>query len=107
MFHKTLFAFAAAVALGCGPIASSALAANHPHGAGGHASRGNAVASHARGGRIGHGYAGGRGGRGYSGYAGYSGCPGYGYGYADGCPGYYGDAPIVGAVLGGILGGRY
>ena len=50
MLHKTLIAFAAAAALGCLPMATTALAA---HGHGGHA-----MAGHARGGhvaRYGHG----------------------------------------------------
>jgi hypothetical protein len=107
MLHKTLIAFAAAVALGCVPLATNALAAPPGHGhPGGHA-------VHARGGHVGAHYGGGYNGNngynGYNGYYGYSnGCPGYGYGngyygYNNGCPGY--GVPLVGGVINGILGG--
>jgi hypothetical protein len=132
LHKKTFIALAAAVALGCVPAATNALAAGHPggHGGGGQASAGHggghAMAGPARGGNGSAGYA--RGGRGSAGYArggrvvvrsggsGYYGgggpvydngpiydsCSGYGYGYG-GCPGY--GVPIVGAVINGILGG--
>jgi hypothetical protein len=132
LHKKTFIALAAAVALGCVPAATNALAAGHPggHGGGGQAfaghGGGHATAGPARGGNGSAGYA--RGGRGSAGYArggrivvrsgggGYYGgggpvydngpiydsCSGYGYGYG-GCPGY--GVPIVGAVINGILGG--
>lgn len=132
LYKKTFIALAAAVALGCVPVATNALAAGHPggHGGGGQAfaghGGGHAMAGPARGGNGSAGYA--RGGRGSAGYArdgrvvvrsgggGYYGgggpvydngpiydsCSGYGYGYG-GCPGY--GVPIVGAVINGILGG--
>jgi hypothetical protein len=127
LHKKTLIALAAAVALGCVPVATNALAAGHQnsgHGGGGQAfaghGGGHAMAGPARGGN-GAGYA--RGGRGSAGYArggrvvvrsgggGYYGggpvydsCAGYdsGYGY-NGCPGY--GVPIVGGVINGIFGG--
>ena len=123
MLHKkTFIALAAAVALGCVPVATNALAAGHPggHGGGGQAfaghGGGHAMAGPARGGNGSAGYArGGRvvvrsGGGGYYGGGGpvydngpiYDSCSGYGYGYG-GCPGY--GVPIVGAVINGILGG--
>ena len=133
MLHKkTLVALAAAVALGCVPMATNALAAGHQnsgHSGGGQAfaghSGGHAMAGPARGGNGSAGYA--RAGRGSAGYArggrvvvrsgggGYYGggpvydngpiydsCSGYGYGY-NGCPGY--GVPVVGAVINGIFGG--
>ena len=132
MLHKkTFIALAAAVALGCVPMATNALAAGHQnngHGGGGQAfagrgGSGHAMAGPARGGN-GSGYA--RGGRGSAGYAGggrvvvrsgggggyYGGGPVYyngpiydscaGYPYGE-CPGY--GVPIVGAVINGIFGG--
>ena len=123
MLHrKTFIALAAAVALGCVPAATNALAAGHPggHGGGGQAfaghGGGHAMAGPAHGGNGSAGYArGGRvvvrsGGGGYYGGGGpvydngpiYDSCSGYGYGYG-GCPGY--GVPIVGAVINGILGG--
>ena len=123
MLHKkTFIALAAAVALGCVPVATNALAAGHPggHGGGGQAfaghGGGHAMAGPAHGGNGSAGYArGGRvvvrsGGGGYYGGGGpvydngpiYDSCSGYGYGYG-GCPGY--GVPIVGAVINGILGG--
>ena len=130
MLHKkTLIALAAAVALGCVPMATNASAAGHQnsgHGGGGHAMAGHggggrAMAGPARGGYGSAGYArGGRvvvrsGGGYYGGGGGYYGgqqvydngpiydsCSGYGYGYG-GCPGY--GVPIVGAVINGIFGG--
>jgi hypothetical protein len=125
---KTLIALAAAVALGCVPVATNALAAGHQnngHGGGGQAfaghGGGHAMAGPARVGNGSAGYA--RSGRGSAGYAGggrvvvrsggggyygggpiYDSCAGYdsGYGYS-GCPGY--GVPIVGAVINGIFGG--
>ena len=90
MLHRTLVAFAAAVALGCVPVATNALAAGHPSG---HATaRGSSGHVASRGGHVAGGYAGGyrgryAGGRGpiYNSYGGdYTGCSGYSYGY-----GYY------------------
>jgi hypothetical protein len=115
VLHKnTLIAFAAAVALGCIPVATTALAAGHPggHAGGGHAMGGHAMAGPARGGPAGYGR-GDRivrsGGRYYGGGPVYDSCPGngygpgYGYGYSNGCPGY--GVPVVGGVINGILGG--
>jgi hypothetical protein len=122
LHKKTFIALAAAVALGCVPVATNALAAGHPggHGGGGQAfaghGGGHAMAGPAHGGNGSAGYArGGRvvvrsGGGGYYGGGGpvydngpiYDSCSGYGYGYG-GCPGY--GVPIVGAVINGILGG--
>ncbi len=105
MLHKTLIALAASVALGCLPMATTALAA---HGHGGHA-----VAGHARGGHVarsGGGRVARSGGGGYGGgYVNgpiYDSCAGYGYGPGygySGCPGY--GVPLVGRVINGILGG--
>ena len=132
MLHKkTLIALAAAVALGCVPVATNALAAGHQnsgHGGGrqsfaGHGGAGHAMAGPARGGNGPAGYA--RAGRGSAGYAGggrvvvrsggggyYGGGPVYydapiydscaAYPYGE-CPGY--GVPIVGAVINGVLGG--
>ena len=130
MLHKkTLIAVATAIALGCMPVATNALAAGHPGGGragGGHAAAGHAMAGHAmagparsgratagyaRGGRVARsgGYYRGGGGGGYyagGGYYGggpvYDSCSDYGYGYS-GCPGY--GVPVVGAVINGIFGG--
>jgi hypothetical protein len=106
VLHKTLIAFVAAVALGCVPMATTALAAHGGGGGGhggGHASgggHGGGHAGYARGG-YGHGYARGGGGGGY--YAGggplYNSC---GYGY-NACPGY--GIPFVGGLINGALGG--
>jgi hypothetical protein len=108
VLHKTLIAFAAAAALGCLPMPTTASAAP---GHGGHA-----MAAHARsggghfarngGGRgAGYGYGGG-----YSSGPIYDSCAGYGNGYAygpgygyGGCPGY--GVPLVGGVINGVLGG--
>ena len=136
MLHKkTLIALAAAVALGCVPVATNALAAGHPgghgdgggqtsaghSGGGGHAfagrgGGGRAMAGPARGGYAG-GYArGGRvvvrsGGGGY--YGGGGGYYGGGGPIYDSCSGYgdgYGGCPgygvpIIGAVIDGVFGG--
>jgi hypothetical protein len=114
MLDKTFMAFVAAAALGCVPVATSALAAGHPashasagRAAGGHPAGGRAIAGPARGGHVA------RSGRGY-GYApaynapiydscansGYAYDPAYGY---NGCPGY--GVPVVGGVINGILNG--
>jgi hypothetical protein len=106
MLHKTLVAFAAAAALGCLPMTTTALAA-HAHA--GNAGRGNAghVARYGGGhvARYGHG---GRYGGGYVSGPIYDSCAGYGYGYGPGygyggCPGY--GVPLVGGVINGVLGG--
>jgi hypothetical protein len=121
VLRKSFITFAAAVALGCVPVATSALAAGHPgnHGGAGHASAAHASVGHATAGRAmavrsrgGHGggrYAGGyHSGPIYNSYGGgYDGCSGYGYGYGydsgyGGCRGY--GVPLVGAIVGGILG---
>jgi hypothetical protein len=109
--HRTLIAFAAAVALGCVPVATNALAAGHPAGhanvgraSGGHPAGGPGFARSARSGRIA------RSGRGY-GYGPaynapiYDSCANYGYGYDPGygCPGY--GVPVVDGVINGILNG--
>jgi hypothetical protein len=110
MLRKTLITLAAAVALGCVPLATNASAAPTGHPAGhatGHAighAGGHAV--HAQGGRVGARYSGGyRGGPGYNGpiYDSYDGCAGYAYGPGYGCPGY--GVPFVGGIVNGILGG--
>ncbi len=103
MLHKTLIAFAAAAALGCLPMATTALAAPHGHSA--------HVAGHARGGHVARSGGGGYGG-GYVNGPIYDSCAGYGYGYGygygpgygySGCAGY--DVPLVGRVINGVLGG--
>jgi hypothetical protein len=114
VLHKTLIALAAAVALGCLPMATAALAA-HGHGGGGHAAGhggGGHVAGHGGGAHYARG--GGGGGRyyggGYSSGPIYDSCAGYGYGYGygpgygySGCPGY--GVPLIGGVINGVLGG--
>lgn len=129
MLHKTLMACAAAVALGCLPMATTALAA-HSHGsshgssvhatagrgAGAHVARysGGHVAGYGGGhvARYGGGYGGGYYGGGYSNGPIYDSCAGYGYGYGygpgygyGGCPGY--GVPLVGGLINGVLGGAY
>jgi hypothetical protein len=98
-------AFVAAAALGCVPVATSALAAGHPagHASVAHAAGGRAIAGQARGGRVA------RSGRGYGHGPAYNtpiydSCDGYdpSYGY-NGCPGY--GVPVVGRVINGILNG--
>ena len=77
MIHKkTLIALAAAVALGCVPVATNALAAGHQNN------------GHGGGGPV------------YYNAPIYDSCAGYGYGE---CPGY--GVPIVGAVINSVLGG--
>jgi hypothetical protein len=105
VFHKTIIAFAAAVALGCVPVATDALAAAHPHGVNHGVSHGvNGGARYTGGHRIYNSYRGGS--YGYVG-PGYYGAPGYygggGCGYGYGCPGY----GVVPSIIGGILGGGY
>ncbi len=111
MLHKTLVALVAATALGCVPVATTAFAAGHPGGGGGHGGGGHGGGGHAMGGHGGgHAMAGhargGHGARYGGGYYGgggpiYDSCYGYGPGY--GCPGY--GIPLVGGVINGILGG--
>jgi hypothetical protein len=114
VLHKTLIALAAAVALGCVPAATNALAAGHPgghggggHGGGGHAMGGHAMGGHAMGGHARGGYARGghvaRYGGGYRSGPIYDSCPGYAYGYNNGCVGY--GVPLVGGLINGVLGG--
>jgi hypothetical protein len=108
VFHKTIIAVTAAVALGCGPVATSALAADHPGGghSGGHAVSGHAMSGHAMGGHAKGGYArsghGARYGGGYYGGGGpiYDSCDSY---YGNGCPGF--GIPLVGGLINGALGG--
>jgi hypothetical protein len=115
--RKTLIAFAAALALGSVPVATSAFAAPRGHASGG---------AHAAVAHGGHGFAAGRGaghfarsgggnygGRSYGGgyYGGgpvYDSCAGYGdpYGYGPGYPyGGCSGVPLVGRVINGVLGG--
>ncbi len=108
MFHKTIIAITAAVALGCLPVSTNALAADHL--GDGHSGRkavsGQAVSGHAAGGHAKSGYA--RGGHGarYGGgnYGGsgpiYDTCAGY---HGNGCPGF--GVPYVGGLINGVLGG--
>jgi len=100
VLHKTLVALAAVAALGCLPMATTALAAHHGHG--------HAMAGHARGGHVAR-YGGGRYRGGYVNGPIYDSCGGYGYSYrygpGYGCPGY--GVPLVGGVINGILGGGY
>jgi hypothetical protein len=134
LYKKTLIALAAAVALGCVPMATNASAAGHQNN--GHGGGGQAFAGHGGGGQAfagrggsGHMMAGpARGGYGSAGYArggrvvvrsgggGYygGGVPIYDNGpIYDSCSGYgygYGGCPgngvpIVGAVINGIFGG--
>jgi hypothetical protein len=121
VLHKTLVAVAAAAALGCLPMATTALAATHGHTSGAHttagAARGGHVARYGGGGRSYGGghvarYGGGYYGGGYSGGPIYDSCAGYGYGYGPGygpgygyggCPGY--GVPLVGGLINGVLGG--
>jgi hypothetical protein len=112
MLHKTFMAFVAAAALGCVPVATSALAAGHPaghasvaHAAGGHSAGRRAIAGPARSGRVarsgrGYGYGPAYNAPIYDSCANYGYDPGYGY---NGCPGY--GVPVVGRVINGILNG--
>lgn len=114
MLRKTLIAFAGAAALGCLPLATTALAAHSSSvGHSGHvAARSTSGHVAARGAGV-H-YARSGGGRGYGGgYVGgpiYDSCAGYGYGYGYG-PGYGyngcsgNGVPLVGQVINGVLGG--
>lgn len=105
MFNRTIIAVAAAVAIGCVPLATTAFAKGH---SGGGRAGGHAMVGHGGGGHGGGRYAGGRHfGRGYGGGYGYGGCPGYyGYnGYYNGYAGCNPGAAIVGGVVNGIFGG--
>ena len=103
MFNKTIITVTAAVALGCPPVATNALA-DHP--SGGHSGGGHALSSHAMGGHAAGGYArgghGARHGSGYHGGAGpiYDTCDGY---HGNGCPGF--GVPYVGGLINGVPGG--
>jgi hypothetical protein len=111
VLRKTLGALAFAAAIAVSGLPTSAFAASHGHGGGGHA--GHAGGAHVA--RSGGGYhGGGHGGRYYGGgYGGgpiYDSCAGYGYGYGygpgygyGGCPGY--GVPLVGGLINGALGG--
>jgi hypothetical protein len=126
VLNKTIIALTAAIALGCVPMATGALAAGQPkghaggghtaggHAMGGHAMGGHAMAGYARGGhgaRYGRHYEGGApiydsyGGQGY--YEGgapiYDSCSDGSYGTGYGCRGY--GVPFVGGVINGIFGG--
>jgi defect-in-organelle-trafficking protein DotC len=115
VLRKTLIALAGAAALGCLPMATTALAA-HSHGSSGHVAAartssahvarygGGHVARYGHGARYGGGYVGGPI---YDSCAGNGNGYGYGYGYGPGygCPGY--GVPLVGGVINGILGGGY
>ena len=133
LYKQTFIALAAAVALGCVPVTTTALAAGHPGGnvGGGRAATAHVMAGPARGSPATAGYA--RGSRATAGYVRggrvaryggvyttgpiyngpiYDSCPGYnpGYGYGpgygyNGCPGY--GVPLVGGVINGILGGGF
>jgi len=89
VLHKTLVALAAAVALGCVPVATNALASDHPgnHASAGHAAAGHVTSRHSMAGyaRSGHvaRYGGGyRHGTIYNGPI-YDSCPGYSPGYVE------------------------
>ena len=103
MFIKTIITVTIAVALGCIPVATNTLAADH---LGGAHSGGHALSRHAMGGHAGGGYArGGQGGRyggGHYGGAGpiYDTCDGY---HGNGCPGF--GVPYVGGLINGVPGG--
>ena len=131
LYKKTFIALAAAIALGCVPVATNALAAGHPRWSWRRRTSLRRTWGRTRDGRprpwrkwvgwlrsrwtwIGWLRRGGRvvvrsGGGGYTAAVTvydngpiYDSCSGYGYGYG-GCPGY--GVPIVGAVISGILGG--
>ena len=114
MLRKTLIAFAGAAALGCLPMATTALAAHN--GSAGHSSHAAGRSGHvaAHGGGIHYARSGGgRGVRYDGGYVSgpiYDSCAGYGYGYGYG-PGYGyngcsgNGVPLVGQVINGVLGG--
>jgi hypothetical protein len=110
LHKKTLIALAAAVALGCVPVATNALAAGHQnggHGGGGQASAGRAGGGQSFAGRGGSGRAmagPARSGRASAGYAGggrvvRSGGYGGGY-YGGGGGGYYGGGPVYDSCAG-------
>ena len=90
MLHKTLVAAVAAVALGCVPMATDALAGPYGHG--------RHMVTDYRGGHVV------RYGGGYRTGPIYDSCSGYGYGYGyGGCRGY--GVPLVGGVINGVFGG--
>lgn len=114
MLHKTLVAFAAAAALGCLPMATTALAAHS--GSVGHSAHaaGRSGSGHvtAHGGGVHYARSGGGRGVGYGGdYVSgpiYDSCAGYGYSYGpgygyNGCPGN--GVPLAARVINGVLGG--
>jgi hypothetical protein len=97
VFNKTIIAVTAAAGLSCMPVATNALAADHPSGGN---SGAQALSRHAMGGFAGGGYA--RGGHGarYGGGPIYDTCDGY---HGNGCPGF--GVPYVGGLINGVLGG--
>ncbi len=105
MFHKIVIAITATVALGCLPVSTSALAADHA--GDGHSGRqavsGHSVTGHAMAGRGyargGHGARYGEGNYGGSGPI-YDTCDGY---HGNGCPGI--GVPYVGGLINGVPGG--
>lgn len=102
MLRKTLIAFAGAAALGCLPMATTALAAHSGNvGHSGHvAARSGRGHVAARGGGVHYARYGG----GYVSGPIYDSCAGYGSGYGyNGCPGN--GVPLVGQVINGVLGG--
>jgi hypothetical protein len=117
VFHRTLVAFAAVAALGCLPMATTALAAHGHAGRGGHVAAAHIGGGHVA--RYGGGHVGRYGGGHVARYGGgyvngpiYDSCSGYGYGYGYGYgPGYgYGGCrgygvPLVGGLINGVLGG--
>jgi hypothetical protein len=96
VFHKTIIAVIAAVALGCVSVVTNALAADHPGGA---HSGGQALGGHAMGGYAGGGH-GARYGGGYHGGPIYDTCDGY---HGNGCPGF--GVPYTGGLINGVPGG--
>ena len=103
MFNKAIIAVITTVSLGCMPVATNALAADHPGGGhgGGHALSRDAMGGHAGGGYARGGHSARYGGE-YHGGAGpiYDTCDGY---HGNGCPGF--GVPFVGGVINGVLGG--
>jgi hypothetical protein len=97
VFNKAIIGITAAAALSCMPVATNALAADHPGGgqSGGQALSRHAMGEHAVGGyaRDGHGAR-------YRGGPIYDTCDGY---HGNGCPGF--GVPYVGGMINGVLGG--